>query len=564
MIYKSKMYAKITLNDGVTSIVVMPKYIESVNGNFSFDFQQNVELWTGVTQPPASAITFIRPKVGANEELRNFLDREADWRMTKLELYYSETNVESYRKVFDGLIYARSETNTTVQFTNRGYLDLLNITLIETPLFRNRRVATYIPSGTTDADKYTKLKAQDPTILEGSSVGIINAILWLIGGRPYKYKSLYDTQYSEVAGQYPKFYYDCDSSVINPEWLWFNYENLFGDLSTLCKAAGGVLNQDFDGVVRYKNIFSTKQASNGLVITDSNFSSASISENGTEPYSKIVTTFTPRYLSGAQEVFSTVVNEYLNYDESVERQIQFSKPVYKLVNKTISGQLTDTIVGNNFKYVKDKMNVVDSFGTKQIVSAKIKPHNTLYVTKYVASGTVGNFTKVKDSAVVPSQSTTLYVKNTQNQASTVYVGEVSLYGRALESAIQETYMLPLNQYPTISGYKELRIGDNPYVQSESQAVRLINIAKYIMENPRTSITVSDVPYTEKLKLGETIVFNSNSYGISGEFKITSLSFSPTLSTAQVGLLSMSGLFSASDIFQVGTTYQDADSRVLAF
>lgn len=564
MIYKSKMYAKITLNDGVTSIVVMPKYIESVNGNFSFDFQQNVELWTGVTQPPASAITFIRPKVGANEELRNFLDREADWRMTKLELYYSETNVESYRKVFDGLIYARSETNTTVQFTNRGYLDLLNITLIETPLFRNRRVATYIPSGTTDADKYTKLKAQDPTILEGSSVGIINAILWLIGGRPYKYKSLYDTQYSEVAGQYPKFYYDCDSSVINPEWLWFNYENLFGDLSTLCKAAGGVLNQDFDGVVRYKNIFSTKQASNGLVITDSNFSSASISENGTEPYSKIVTTFTPRYLSGAQEVFSTVVNEYLNYDESVERQIQFSKPVYKLVNKTISGQLTDTIVGNNFKYVKDKMNVVDSFGTKQIVSAKIKPHNTLYVTKYVASGTVGNFTKVKDSAVVPSQSTTLYVKNTQNQASTVYVGEVSLYGRALESAVQETYMLPLNQYPTISGYKELRIGDNPYVQSESQAVRLINIAKYIMENPRTSITVSDVPYTEKLKLGETIVFNSNSYGISGEFKITSLSFSPTLSTAQVGLLSMSGLFSASDIFQVGTTYQDADSRVLAF
>jgi hypothetical protein len=564
MIYKSRMYAKITLNDGVTSIVVMPKYIESVNGNFSFDFQQNTELWTGVTQPPASAITFIKPKVGANEELRSFLDRNADWRMTKLELYYSETNVESYRKVFDGLIYARSETNTTVQFTNRGYLDLLNITLVETPLLRNRRVATFIPTGTTDLDKFTKLKAQNPTILEGSSVGIINALLWLLGGRPYKYKSLYDTQYTEVAGQYPKFYYDCDSSVINPEWLWFNYENLFGDLSTLCKAAGGVLNQDFDGVVRYKNIFSTKQAANGLVITDSNFSSASISENGTEPYSKIVTTFTPRYLSGSQEVFSTVINEYLNFEETVERQIQFSKPVYKLVNKTISGQLTDTIVGDNFKFVKDKMNVVDSFGTKQIVSAKIKPHSTLYITKYVSADKVGNFTKTKDTAVVPSQSTTLYIKNTQNQASTVYVGEVSLYGRALESATQETYVLPLNQYPTVSGYKELRIGDNPYVQSESQAVRLINIAKYIMENPRTSLTVSDVPYTEKLKLGETIVFNSSSYGISGEFKIISLSFSPTLSTAQVGLLSMSGLFSASEIFQIGTTYQDADSRVLAF
>jgi hypothetical protein len=564
MIYKSNSYARITLNDGVTTIVVLPKYIKEVNGNFSFDFQQNTELWTGVTQPPASAITFIKPKVGDQEDLRLFLLRSADWRMAKLELFYSETQVISYRKVFDGLIYVRSETDTTVTFTCRGYLDLLNITLVETPLLRNRRVSTFIPTGTTDLDKFTKLKAQNPTILEGSSVGIVNALLWLIGGRPYKYKSLYDTQYTGVAGQYPKFYYDCDASIINPEWLWFNYENLLGDLSLLCKSAGGVLNQDFDGVVRFKNVFSTKQTWNGLTITDANFGSATIAETGTEPYSKIVTTFTPRYLSGSQEVFSTVINEYLNYDESVERQIQFNKPVFKLVNKTISGQLTDTIVGDNFKYVKDKMNVVDSFGTKQIVEARIKPHSTLYITKYQAADTIGNFTKVKDTGVVPSQSTTLYIKNTLNQASTLYVGEVSLYGRALESGTQETYMLPLNQYPTISGFKELRIGDNPYMQSESQAVRVINIAKYIMEYPRLSLNVDGVPYTNKIKLGETIVFNSTSYAISGEFKITSISFSPTLSTVNLGLLSMSGLYAEDEIFQIGATYGDAMSRVLAF
>ncbi len=125
-------------------------------------------------------------------------------------------------------------------------------------------------------------------------------------------------------------------------------------------------------------------------------------------------------------------------------------------------------------------------------------------------------------------------------------------------------MLPLNQYPTISGYKELRLSDNPYIQSESQAVRLINIAKYLMEVPRLSLTISEIPYTAKLNLGETVLVNSSFYSISGEFKITSLSFSPTLSTVQVNLLSLSGLFSSSEAFQIGNSYQDINSRVLTF
>jgi len=564
MIYKVNTYAVITKNDGVTQIVVSPSFLSTVEGAISIQYQKDTELMTGISEPNTAVVTFIKPKVNEQENLRLFLNEISLWRMCKLELFQSITGGDTYTKVFDGLLFERTTSLNTVTYAARGYLDLLNITLIETPLLRNRRVATYIPAGTTDADKFTKLKAQNPTILEGSSVGIINAILWLAGGRPYKYKSLFDTQYSGVAGQRPKFYYDCEASVINPEWVWFNYENLYSDLTLLCKASGGMLNQDLDGTVQYKNIFGTKQDWNGYVLNDSKFSKLDTNQYGTEPYSKIITTYTPRYISNSQEVFKTVINEYLNYDESVERQIQFTKPVYKLVNKTISGQLTDTIVGSGFKYVKDKMNVVDSFGTKQIISARIEPHDTIYITKYAAADTIGNFTKVKDTAVVPSQSTTLYIKNTQNQASTVYVGEVSLFGRALESANQETYMLPLNQYPTISGFKELRLNDNPYIQSESQAVRLINIAKYLMEIPRPALSVSDIPYTSSLRLGDTILVNSAFYSISGEYKITSVAFNSNLTTVQLNLLSMSGLFSSSETFQVGVSYQDANSRILTF
>jgi hypothetical protein len=565
MIYKTIYSFKLYKNSDNAPIVVLPKYIGDVTFSQTNTFQKETELMTGVADVNGAVLEIIKPKTGQATDLEEFLERTFDWRMTRLDIYVTnDGNVNNLKMIYSGLLFVRKETDTKVTFTTRNFLDLLNITLVETPLLRNRRVATFVPTGTTDADKFTKLKAQNPTILEGSSVGIVNALLWLIGGRPYKYKSLYDTQYTGVAGQYPKFYYDCDASIINPEWLWFNYENLYGDLSLLCKSAGGILNQDFDGVVRFKNVFSTKETWNGLTLTDSNFASVDIAETGTEPYSKIVTTFTPRYLSGSQEVFSTVINEYLNYEESVERQIQFNKPIYKLVNKTISGQLTDTIVGDNFKFVKDKMNVVDSFGTRQIVEARIKPHSTLYITKYQATDTIGNFTKVKDPGVVPSQSTTIYIKNTLNQASTVYVGEVSLYGRALESGTQETYMLPLNQYPTVSGFKELRLPDNPYMQSESQAIRVINIAKYLMEYPRLSLTVDGVAYTDKIKLGETILLNSATYAISGEFKITSISFSSTLSTVNLGLLSMSGLYAENEIFQVGTTYADGNSRVLAF
>jgi hypothetical protein len=564
MIYKVNTYAVITKNDGVTQIVVSPSFLSTVEGAISIQYQKDTELMTGISEPNTAVVTFIKPKVNEQENLRLFLNEISLWRMCKLELFQSITGGNTYTKVFDGLLFERTTSLNTVTYAARGYLDLLNITLIETPLLRNRRVATYIPAGTTDADKFTKLKAQNPTILEGSSVGIINAILWLAGGRPYKYKSLFDTQYSGVAGQRPKFYYDCEASVINPEWVWFNYENLYSDLTLLCKASGGMLSQDLDGTIQYRNIFGTKQDWNGYVLNDSKFSKLDTNQYGTEPYSKIITTYTPRYISNSQEVFKTVINEYLNADESVERQIQFTKPVYKLVNKTISGQLTDTIVGSGFKYVKDKMNVVDSFGTKQIISARIEPHNTIYITKYVAADTIGNFTKVKDTAVVPSQSTTLYIKNTQNQASTVYVGEVSLFGRALESANQATYMLPLNQYPTISGFKELRLNDNPYIQSESQAVRLINIAKYLMEIPRPALSVSDIPYTSSLKLGDTILVNSAFYSISGEYKITSVAFNSNLTTVQLSLLSMSGLFSSSETFQVGASYQDANSRILTF
>jgi hypothetical protein len=237
--------------------------------------------------------------------------------------------------------------------------------------------------------------------------------------------------------------------------------------------------------------------------------------------------------------------------------------VYKLVNKTTSGQLTDTIVGDNFKFVKDKMNVVNTFGTKQVISAKLSPHNTLYIPKYVASGAIGNFTIERDTAVISSQTTTLTLKNTLNTTSTVFVGEVSLFGRSLEAASTETYINQLTQLPSISGYKELRLSDNPYVQSESQAVRLVDTAKYLLENPRTQIVAENVPYVSGIALGETVKVYSILYSLSGEYQITNMSFSNNLKQVTVTLLSLSGIYGENELFVIGTNYSNSDQRRLS-
>ena len=560
MIYKPLYSIKLYANNSNDYTIILPRYISEVGLSMESVFEKDTEQMTGLAEPSTFILTIFKPKQGEFPFLENFLKETSDWRMSRVEVMYTnDGNAGNLKLAAAGLLFVRSETRTTVEFGVRGFLDLLSITLVETPLFRNRKAATKIPTAVSVAN----LKAQDPTLKEGSSVGLINTLLWLIGGRPNNYKTLYTSQNAYVAGQYPKFYFDCQPSTINPEWAWFSYENLKEDVKQLCKASGGLLSQDSDGVLRYKNIFGSKQVWNGLTLTDSMVSKITINERGTEPYSKIVTTYTPRYLAGSQEIYKTVLNEYLNHNESVERQIDFAKPVYKMVNKTISGQLTDTIVGSNFKFVKDTINAVDIFGTKQVMSVKLSPHNTLYIPKYVASGTIGNFTVEKDTAVISSQTTTLTVSNTLNAGSTVFVGEVSLYGRTLEAGSQETFIRKLNQMPSISGFKELRVPENPYVQAESQAVRLVDTTKYLLESPRTQIIADSVPYVSGVVLGQTIKVNLPLYSISGEYQISSISFSSNMQKANITLLSLSGIYGEDEIFVIGESYSSANQRKLS-
>jgi hypothetical protein len=567
MIYLQNTYVKLTKNDGVTSFIVYPRDIIRIDDAVSIDYQKNTEMLTGVSSPNTCSITFAKVSATANADLNVFLDRATDWRMVKLELFYTEDGSQNFKKLFDGLIFVRSENRVAVTFSARGYLDLLNITMVETPLLKNRKVATYIPDATTTAEKAEALLTQDPTIESGEKVGVINALLWLIGGRPNKYKSLYTSspQHSSVIGYYPKFYYDCTSSIVNPEWVWFDYENLFSDLNDLCKASAGFLKQDLDGVVRYENIYSFKKDFSGITLNDSNYTNLEIGEETTEPYNKIIVNFTPRYLASSQEIFSEVLDEYLESTQEYSKQLSFNKPTFNITTKAASGQLLDSIVTDTYLVAKDIVSSTDSFGTKRNISFKVIPHKTLYMSKYIYNKSLGSIQKIRNTAVLSSKSSVVFIKNDQvSDGATLYLTDLKLVGRALDSTNQKKYVSQLNQYATISGYKTLTIPDNPYTQSMSQAVRMNNIANYLQATPRRTIQLSDVPYTSGITLGSTVYVNSASSDIVGYFKVFSIVFNTTLAATNLALVAVDDLKTMDNLFIVSKTYLNTDTRYLSF
>jgi hypothetical protein len=565
MNYRIHQYIKITA--GNNSFVIPPRLIEKIDPTQSATFQSNTELLTGVANPSSTSFTILKPKQGQDIEVFNFLDRNYQWRIKKVEIFTSFNGGSNYKKVFDGLLFERAESRNSVSFVARGYLDLLNINLIETPLFRNRKTSTFIPTGANDPAKFELLKAQNPTIAEGSTVGIINSILWLLGGRPFKYFSLFQptSVYYTTLNYTPLFYYDCESSILNPEWVWFNYENLLGDLSLLCKASGGLLRQNDDGILEYTNVFNLKKQQSNITLTDKDFSDLTYGSYNYEPYKEIVTTFNPRFLSASQEVFSAVFDEYLSFNQTVERRVEFEKPVWKLVNKTISGQLSDTLVSTQFKTVEDNFTATDLFGTNRRVSARIQPHNSYYMTKYTASGSPGNFVLTKDTGVTSSQSTTVYVRNNLIvDQSSLYISTVKLFGRALDSAPEDNCILPLTSSGISSGFRQLNLGNNPYVQSKQHGFRFLDIAAYLMQNDRPNISLKEVPFNKNLKLGDVVRVVSTFSDIDDYFKVYSYTVSSSLATADYELISVSGLYDESDLFIVGQTYSGSSEKILSF
>lgn len=566
MITKLAYSAEVIDNDG-TIHVINPSYIISVTQGNSVEFQSTYEFITGVAKTPSATIV-ISKKASNSAGLATLFSTTYDWKFKTINIYTSydgQTRVTLY----SGLLTSREESKNTLTFSCLGYLHLFDIYKIKTPLFHWKKAATYIPdvpTGYTQSQIKTLLDAQNPTIKEGVEVGVINTMLWLLGGRPLKYKSLY-TSNPKYINEVPKFYFDCDSSSINPEWIWFNYENLLSDLGQLCLATGGLLTQTSDGTIKYintYNFYKNFDPVTGVSLTDSNYSDIIIETSKNEPLKSVLITFTPRYLSSTQVVYNDNLNEYLKINQTLQRTLEFTKPVYYLLNNTTSGQLTDTIVSNEYQLTKDTVTAVSLSVTKIPMYLKVEPYTDIYIAKPVYD-TIG--TVEQDLNIMPSQSVDIYFYNNEILAdSTIHLTTLTLYGRALEAGNTQTYINQITISGAIQGYRQIKMNDNPYIQSLEQAKRFVDVTKYLLENPKPTIQLTNVSAKYSIELGDTIKINSNLMGISNQYyKVMSKTATGSnFDMFNYSAISLSGMYSKSDTFVVGNSYISSAVKLLAF
>ena len=550
-----------------------------IGENSSIDFNGGISM--GMTNPSEANIVLVKKVVAS------VIDRLYNWRLANVVIQYSVDGGITYNTQFAGFIEGRGEDMNTVSFRCFSYLKYLEYYKHATPLWVDKPAATRIPdipsasqvwSATTSGVWGQYFARQDPTTLAGSRTGTTNIVFWLLGGRPYKYKDHVKNQNLPV-----RFWYDCDSAPIVPKFTWLNQEDISQDLQSLAAATGGLIAQNNKGVVKYSNPHSFAPATNtSYTVTDSMFKNLSIEETSAVGFSKVVITFSPRFLGANKAILDAPVGKYLPYNQEYEHEVDFQQPVARLTNNTYYGSgITFAQTGGYFgidEYIKSKdfITAVDYNGDTAYVSLKVPQLSELYSAKKVFQWTgtpsTSSWRYIKDVSKTAGQTFKVKVKNT-DQARTLYLAKISLFGIPVVAGSQQTLKddIPLEFTGLVtegiipSGFKEVSVIENPYVQSKDQAQRLMDVIKYLYKRPRPVVRINDLAYSPNVSVGDIIVINSLAYGIlNKKHKILELQINKTGSLMNISCVDVSDIKMREDFFINGVDYPAETTKYLSW
>lgn len=350
----------------------------------------------------------------------------------------------------------------------------------------------------------TAVSVEDPG--SGSYVGgLINYILWQAGGRPY-----------EQAGSYPSaiFYYSCEPSLITPEWSWIAGENAWEELNRLCKACAGQLFQDVDGVLRFVNPLSLAPASTYTFTVNE---LAGISERSTtiDLVGAARCSYVARRLQPRQIVYEDTTPRLIAPGETLSLVIEPTLPVYEWITPG-----------------SEAVNVTDI------------AINLVTVTPSLTSAAAGRATV-----------------SVTNGSSTAYIlSRITIYGRPV-AAVEE------GQARYGSATPEIAIGDDAgvYVQSRSHAERLCRIAVDFYGSARAQRTLTACGYDPDRTIGEGVGLTVAAWSLSATaHRIIGIEHQDTGAWMDVTLVDVTGVPTASDLFQIGGSYSAGDTRTLGY
>ena len=546
------------------------KVVQDVTISHSTSIDYGAGITLGVTSPPTAMLLLIK------NNLTQVTSRTYNWRMATVKIYYSIDSVNFY-SAFNGFLETRGEELNGISYKACGFVRYLDYYKHYTPLWRNKAAATYVPDppqpwSTAVSGQWGELyRSQDPTTLSGSYTGTVNSIFWLMGGRPYKYK-----EQAVRSAESVRFWYDCDHAPIVPNFTWLNQENVFDDLVSLSTATGGQITQTPEGVVEYINPHSFASAPKNITITDSMFRSLSVDEESINTYGKVVITFSARYLGANKAVLDDPVGKYLVYNEEYSHDVEFPQPVDRLTNNTYYGSgISFGASGGYFgidEFIdsRDFVRAVDYTGETATVQLKIPRLTTLYFPKKRYTTASGWVTQ-QDVTKTPGQFMTLVIKN-NDPARALYLAHITLFGIPVAAGEPQTIKvnIPLqfsglvNAGIVPSGFREVRINENPYIQSKDQAMRLADVIKYLHKRPRPVIRVTDLIYNPALLLNDVITLSSLAYNLQGSYKIVDVTVKKTGAFMDIGLVDVSDIKQRNEFFIVGDAYESTDTKYLSW
>jgi len=494
-----------------------------------------------------------------------------NWRFASVKVYASVDRI-TYTPTFAGFIETRLEDIATVTFQCAGFLKYLEYYKHITPLWKNHPVATQVPDPAYPMSSgwAAYVDQQDPTTVSGYATGTLNKIFWILGGRPYKYKA-----YLDSIAYVPRFWYDCDHAPIVPQFTWLNQENIAEDAAMLASAAGGQITQDSYGIVRFINPHSFTKDFSGVTLTDSHFSQLTVAEESATTFGKAVVTFTPRYLGANKSVFEGSIGVYLQYNEEYTHEIELQQPVDRLTNPTYyASGLAYGASGGYFgvdEYInsRDFITAVDYTGETTSTNLKVPRLSTLYYPKYVYSG--GAWTVEQDMTRIPAQYLNVKVFN-DDPVRSLYLAQITLFGVAVEASEQITIRrdIPI-QYSGLveagvipSGFREVTLSENPYIQSRDQANKLLDVVSYLHKRPRPEHTVVDAIYNASIKLGDRIRILSNAYNVDGYFKVVGINVKKAGAFMDLTCVDVSDIYPRSSFYIIGSGYVGSDVRNLSW
>lgn len=502
--YALPKYKVELLNLAGTWITLNNARVTAISGSVDSSSNSGNPLAFGAPNEPSATVSLE----DYNVYLTYYL-ADAVWMNQPVRLSFG-FDTSDYVVEFFGPITAISKDNEIVTLSLGGIDRYLATLKLHTSIYFRKAIAT----------KTTTTSVEDPEGV-GYVAGLINYALWKAGGRPYEQQGI---NYTESSTGW-KFWYSLDNSIMSPEYAWFSGDNTLDELYALARASGGQIYQDRSGVYKYAQPLSigdyVPYAGVHFSFTDSLFIGYNKTISNNEQVGTVKLTYTERHVKPEDVVIEDKTPRFIAPSQTVTIELTPQSPVWSYVGLTSFSD--QTAVNTMSALLLDSSAVTPTIGLVETSANRVA------------------ITLTNPSATYP-----------------MIIDSIKIKGRILEAGEDLTVT-----YGSVDPVRNIE--NNVYIQTQAHAERLARMIYDFYVANKPVIKLSGVIFDTDRFVGEIVYLASVNFQNDGEFyRIIALSHDGLGTSMDVSLVNVNSIPIHSDMFIIGDTYSDSDTRTLSY